>query len=215
MSDVLFIVILPNEEVKHWIFCQCLYDGEMLWRLFDITDTMVDLFELLRGADNTHRLWELVQQPGAIEVLMHSANTPQVLPGYFENLNAAKIWHLFLYRYIHTWWQYIYTVVYVLFHFCWILGVLNKNFWFLTLSGDFIIHVFFLYSLISWFRRTWRRLCLTCVISHGECLLGFSPPLLEWLSTWQTYRLDCVLSTSPRYPQSGRVSLTSTLSNSR
>lgn len=40
---------------------------------------MLDLFELLRGANNTRRLWELVQQPGAIEVLMHSANTPQVL----------------------------------------------------------------------------------------------------------------------------------------
>lgn len=43
---------------------------------------MLDLFELLRGADNTRRLWELVQQPGAIEVLMHSANTPQVLLYY-------------------------------------------------------------------------------------------------------------------------------------
>lgn len=51
-------------------------------RLIDITDTMLDLFELLRGADNTRRLWELVQQPGAIEVLMHSANTPQVLLYY-------------------------------------------------------------------------------------------------------------------------------------
>lgn len=30
MSDLLFIVILPNKEVKHWILCQCLCDGEVL-----------------------------------------------------------------------------------------------------------------------------------------------------------------------------------------
>lgn len=30
MSDVLFIVILRNKEVKHWIFCQWFCDGEML-----------------------------------------------------------------------------------------------------------------------------------------------------------------------------------------
>ena len=34
--------------------------------------------ELLRGADNTKKLWQLIQQPGAIEVLMHSADKQQV-----------------------------------------------------------------------------------------------------------------------------------------
>lgn len=61
---------------------------------------MLDLFKLLRGADNTKRLWELVQQPGAIEVLMHSANTPQVLLCYRYNtssntLNIQYTWVLF------------------------------------------------------------------------------------------------------------------------
>lgn len=67
---------------------------------------MLDLFELLRGADNTQRLWELVQQPGAIEVLMHSANTPQVLLCYIDTtllsyyiitLNIQYIWVLYQY----------------------------------------------------------------------------------------------------------------------
>lgn len=64
---------------------------------------MLDLFELLRGADNTQRLWELVQQPGAIEVLMHSANTPQVLLCYIFfhiyiiTLNIQYIWVLYQY----------------------------------------------------------------------------------------------------------------------
>lgn len=52
---------------------------------------MLDLFKLLRGADNTKRLWELVQQPGAIEVLMHSANTPQVLLCYRYNTSSNTL----------------------------------------------------------------------------------------------------------------------------
>lgn len=46
---------------------------------FDVTDSVLDIMELLKGADNTKKMWELVQQPGSIEVLMQSANTPQVL----------------------------------------------------------------------------------------------------------------------------------------
>lgn len=142
-------------------------------RLIDITDTMLDLFELLRGADNTRRLWELVQQPGAIEVLMHSANTPQVL--------LLNTWYNKL-----MWSSYIFCLAVILYMY--------------------LFHS----SLTSWFRRTWQRQCWTFVISHGECLQGFSPPRRAWPLTWQTYRPDFVLSTSPRYPQSGRKSLTST-----
>jgi hypothetical protein len=40
---------------------------------------MLDIMELLKGADNTKKMWELVQQPGSIEVLLQSANTPQVV----------------------------------------------------------------------------------------------------------------------------------------
>lgn len=69
----------------------------MLLRLIEITDTMLDLFELLRGADNTQRLWELVQQPGAIEVLMHSANTPQVLLCFIDTTLLSYIYHYIKY----------------------------------------------------------------------------------------------------------------------
>ncbi|XP_078319098.1 uncharacterized protein LOC111121791 isoform X3 [Crassostrea virginica] len=52
-------------------------------------DTVLDVMELLRGADNTQKLWQLIQQPGAIEVLMHSADKQQFQALVQKNLTEA------------------------------------------------------------------------------------------------------------------------------
>lgn len=57
--------------------CLCFVDKHLQGSV-NISDTVLDVMELLRGADNTQKLWQLIQQPGAIEVLMHSADKQQV-----------------------------------------------------------------------------------------------------------------------------------------
>ncbi|XP_056019725.1 uncharacterized protein LOC125668687 isoform X2 [Ostrea edulis] len=54
-------------------------------------DSVLDIMELLKGADNTKKMWELVQQPGSIEVLMQSANTPQFNQLVQKNMSEALL----------------------------------------------------------------------------------------------------------------------------
>ncbi|XP_061191991.1 uncharacterized protein LOC133200204 [Saccostrea echinata] len=64
-----------------------------LWTRFSNqkNESVLDLMVLLNGANNTQKLWKLIQQPGSIEVLIHSANTPQFNQLVQKNMTEALL----------------------------------------------------------------------------------------------------------------------------